>query len=279
MFSELSQEFADLFTASSLITLVILTALETVLGFDNLLYISIEAKRVAPDQQARVRRIGTILAIGLRIVLLFVVLQLIAMFQQPWFTIDVPLMHGVINGHSLIVMVGGLFLMKTALTEIRHMMSIEDLEHDEGRGPKHRSVAMALFWILLMNIVFSFDTVLSAVALTKNFIVMSLAIVISGAMMVLLAGHVARFLEKNRLYEVLGLFVLLLVGIMLLSEGAHIAHLDLFGYEIHPLEKSTFYFVVAALIIVDIIQGRYQKKIVAEEKTRPAVADDGAAHS
>ncbi len=261
---------ADLFTAENLVTLLVLTALETVLGFDNLLYISIEAKRVAPERQKYVRQVGMVLAIALRIVLLFVVLQLIAMFQQPWFTIDVALMHGIINGHSLIVMVGGLFLMKTALTEIRHMMSIENLEHGDGQGPKHRSVAMALLWILLMNIVFSFDTVLSAVALTKNFAVMALAIVISGAMMVLLANHVARFLEKNRLYEVLGLFVLLLVGIMLLSEGAHIAHLDLFGYEIRPLEKSTFYFVVAALVIVDIVQGRYQKKITAEEKNKPA---------
>ena len=270
MFSELSREFVELFTVSSLITLVILTTLETVLGFDNLLYISIEAKRVAPDQQARVRRVGTILAIGLRIVLLFVVLQLIAMFQQPWFSIDIPIMHGIVNGHSLIVMAGGLFLMKTALTEIRHMMTIEDLEHGEREGPKHRSVAMALVWILVMNIVFSFDTVLSAVALTKNFIVMSLAIILSGALMVLLADHVARFLDKNRLYEVLGLFVLLLVGVMLLSEGAHIAHLDLFGYEIHPLEKSTFYFVVAALVIVDIVQGRYQKKLKVEAARKDA---------
>ena len=276
MFSELSREFVELFTVSSLITLVILTTLETVLGFDNLLYISIEAKRVAPDQQARVRRVGTILAIGLRIVLLFVVLQLIAMFQQPWFSIDIPIMHGIVNGHSLIVMAGGLFLMKTALTEIRHMMTIEDLEHGEREGPKHRSVAMALVWILVMNIVFSFDTVLSAVALTKNFIVMSLAIILSGALMVLLADHVARFLDKNRLYEVLGLFVLLLVGVMLLSEGAHIAHLDLFGYEIHPLEKSTFYFVVAALVIVDIVQGRYQKKLKVEASRK--AAGEGSGH-
>jgi predicted tellurium resistance membrane protein TerC len=261
MFSQLGTEFVELFTVGSLITLVILTALETVLGFDNLLYISIEAKRVAPAQQARARRMGTLLAILLRIVLLFVVLQLIAMFQAPWFNIDIPFLHGIINGHSLIVMVGGLFLMKTALTEIRHMMAVEDLEHEVGEGPKHRTFAMAMFWILIMNIVFSFDTVLSAVALTKNFIVMSLAIIISGTLMVLLADRVAAFLEKNRLYEVLGLFILLLVGLMLLSEGAHLAHLDLFGYEIHPLEKSTFYFVVGALVIVDIIQGRYQKKL------------------
>jgi predicted tellurium resistance membrane protein TerC len=266
LFGELSREFVELFTLGALTTLVILTALETVLGFDNLLYISIEAKRVAPEHQARVRRLGTLLAILLRIVLLFVVLLLIQAFQASWFKISIPYLNGDFNGHSIIVLLGGLFLIKTAMTEIRHMLMIDDLHGDKGVGTKHRTVASALMWIIIMNIVFSFDTVLSAVALTKNFIVMSLAIVISGALMVLLADHVARFLQKNRMYEVLGLFVLLLVGMMLTAEGAHLAHLYIFGYEIHPLEKATFYFVVAALVIVDIIQGRYQKKIDHEKQ-------------
>ncbi len=258
---------ANLFTVENLTTLLVLTALETVLGFDNLLYITIEAKRVAPAQQAYVRKIGTILAIGLRIVLLFVVLQLIAMFQASWFKIDLSFFHGDFNGHSLIVLLGGLFLINTALKEIRHMLTVDDLEHEEGEGPKHRSVASAIFWILVMNIVFSFDTVLSAVALTDHFIVMATAIVLSGILMVVLADHVARFLEKNRLYEVLGLFVLLLVGVMLTAEGGHIAHLSFFGYDVEPMTKSTFYFVVAALVIVDVIQGRYQKKLNAEDNS------------
>lgn len=256
----------DLFTIENLFTLIVLTALETVLGFDNLLYITIEAKRVSPAQQSHVRRVGTILAIGLRIVLLFVVLQLIALFQNPFFSFTTPVFAGSFNGHSVIVLLGGAFLIRTALTEIHHMLTIDDLEHEEGEGPKHRSVASALFWILVMNIVFSFDTVLSAVALTKNFIVMSAAIVLSGALMVLLAEHVANFLQKNRLYEVLGLFVLLLVGVMLIAEGGHIAHLAFFGYPVEPMAKSTFYFVIAALVIVDILQGRFQKKISIEEK-------------
>jgi predicted tellurium resistance membrane protein TerC len=117
---------------------------------------------------------------------------------------------------------------------------------------------------MAMNIVFSFDTVLSAVALTKNIIVMATAIVLSGILMVALAEHVANFLQRNRMYEVLGLFVLLLVGVMLLSEGGHIAHLAFFGYPVEPMAKSTFYFVVGALLIVDIVQGRYQKKLMAE---------------
>jgi predicted tellurium resistance membrane protein TerC len=261
--------FTGLFTVENLMTLLVLTALETVLGFDNLLYISIEAKRVAPERQKYVRRIGTMLAIGLRIVLLFVVLQLIAWFQDPLFGFSSAWFSANVNGHSLIVLAGGAFLIHTALKEIFHMLVVHDIE-GEGKGqPAHSSVGRALFWILVMNIVFSFDTVLSAVALTKNFIVMSTAIILSGILMVALAERVASFLQKNRMYEVLGLFVLLLVGVMLLAEGGHIAHIAFFGYPVEPMAKTTFYFVVVALLIVDIVQGRYQKKIMAEEGRRP----------
>ena len=252
---------ADLFTAENMVTLVILTLLETILGFDNLLYISLEAKRVAPASQAWVRRWGTFLAIGLRIVLLFVVLQLIARFQVPWFSFDWGLASGTFNGHSLIVLFGGMFLIRTAVKEIHHMLHVGDLENERAPEARHRSVSSAIFWILVMNIVFSFDTVLSAVALTRNFIVMSVAIILSGLLMVWLADHVARFLEKNRLYEVLGLFILLLVGTMLMAEGGHIAKLTFFGFEVEPVAKSTFYFILAALIVVDILQGKYQKKL------------------
>ncbi len=257
---------ADLFTIENLFTLIILTALETVLGFDNLLYISIQAKQVEPSRQQYVRRLGMILAIGLRIVLLFVILQLIAMFQMPIFGFALRVAEGTTNGHSLILMAGGAFLIHTAMKEIFHMLVVHDLDKETGGGPKHSSVARALFWILAMDIVFAFDTVLSAVALTDNFIVMATAIVVSGGLMVLMSEQVARFLQKNRMYEVLGLFVLLMVGVMLLAEGGHTAHLAFFGYPIEPMAKSTFYFVVAALVIVDVVQGRYQKKLMAEEK-------------
>jgi predicted tellurium resistance membrane protein TerC len=257
---------AEFFTPENLVTFLVLTALETVLGFDNLLYISIEAKRVAPDKQKYVRQVGIVLAIALRIVLLFVVLQLISAFQNPLFAIELPpLVSGNVNGHSLIVLLGGIFLLYTALKEIYHMLAAPELGHGQSNGRAMRSVASALVWILIMNIVFSFDTVLSAVALTKNFWVMALAIIVSGMLMVLLAERVATFLAKNRMYEVLGLFVLLLVGVMLMSEGGHIAHLSFFGYPIEPMAKSTFYFVVVALVIVDIIQSRYQRKLLAEK--------------
>jgi predicted tellurium resistance membrane protein TerC len=257
--------FENLFTIDSLITFLILTALETVLGFDNLLYISIESKKVDPARESSVRRTGIVLAIGLRILLLFVVLQLIAAFQAPIWQVQSPIFGASVSGHSLIVLFGGIFLIYTAIKEIYHMIGTSDLEHGADSAPR-RSVAAALTWILVMNVVFSFDTVLSAVALTRNFIVMTAAIIVSGALMVVLADRVANFLRKNRMYEILGLFVLLLVGYMLLSEGGHLAELSFFGFHIEPMAKSTFYFVLATLVIVEIIQSRYQKRILEEQE-------------
>ncbi len=253
---------AEVFTLEHLTTFLILTALETVLGFDNLLYISIESKRTGAKNEAYVRRMGIFLAIGLRIVLLFVVLKLIELFQAPFFHFDWTYVKGALSGHSLIVLVGGYFLIRTALKEIHHMLTVDELGTDEdGDGAGKRTIAASLFLILVMNIVFSFDTVLSAIALTKNFPVMVAAIIVSGLLMMWMADAVANFLKKNRMYEVLGLFVLLLVGFMLLSEGGHLAELSFFGYAVEPMSKTTFYFVLATLVVVDVTQSRFQKKL------------------
>lgn len=91
------------------------------------------------------------------------------------------------------------------------------------------------------------------------------AILSSGLAMMLLADHVAAFLQRNRQYEVLGLFILLIVGVVLLGEGGHVAHLTFFGFPIEPMAKSTFYFAVAVLVIVDLLQSRYQRKLNREQ--------------
>ncbi len=261
----------DFFTLENLFTLLMLILLQAVLGFDNLLYISIESKRVDAASQSFVRRSGIGIAIALRIVLLFVLMSAISAFSEPvakfgW--------KGVIEGditfHSLIVLIGGAFIIYTAIKEIYHMIGTFDLEHEAGKG--RRSVFTAVTWIVLMNLVFSFDSILSAMALTNNFWTMALAIVISGAMMVYLADTVAEFLQKNRMYEVLGLFILLIVGAMLLSEGGHLGHLKFFGYPIEPMAKSTFYFVIFVMVAVDIVQGRYQRRIIAEAQAREKLA-------
>jgi predicted tellurium resistance membrane protein TerC len=249
-----------LFTLDSLITLLMLIFLQIVLGFDNLLYISIESKRVEAGSQSMVRKTGLGLAIIFRLVLLYAILKAVDSFQAKMFGVDLgDLAHGSFNLHSLIVLFGGIFITYTAVREIHHMLSVENIEH--VNGGKTRSVAMAITMIVVMNLIFSFDSILSAMALTRIFVIMATAIIISGVMMILLADTVAEFLKKNRMYEVLGLFILLIVGVMLLSEGGHLAHLHLFGQPVEPMAKTTFYFVIITLVIVDVIQTRYQKKL------------------
>ena len=136
----------------------------------------------------------------------------------------------------------------------------------EEAGRK-RSVQAAIFWIAVMNLVFSFDSILSAIALTHVFGVMAIAIVFSGILMIFMADKVAEFLKANRMYEVLGLFILLIVGVMLLSEGGHYADLHLFGYAVEAMSKTTFYFAIFVLVLCDIIQSRYQKKLLSAKGT------------
>lgn len=248
-----------LFTVENFVTLALLTLLQAVLGLDNLLYISLESKRAPEAKQKRVRQIGIGGAIVLRIVLLFVLLKVIELFQDSLFAVHATgVFEGDFNLHSLIVLFGGVFIMYTAVREIMHMMRLEADDHMEK---KPKSVAMITLSIILMNLVFSFDSILGAIALTDVFWVMATAIIIGGLVMIWLAGRVTEFLKKNRMYEVLGLFILLIVGIMLLSEGGHLAHMKLFGNDITPMSKTTFYFVIFVLVIVDIVQGRYQKKL------------------
>ncbi|MDB2384218.1 tellurium resistance protein TerC [bacterium] len=250
-----------------------LILLQAVLGFDNLLYISLESKKVAPERQAYVRRVGLIIAIAARLVLLFVLLQAIQLFQDPFLNINLPgIIEAELNFHAVIVLVGGGFIIYTAIQEIFHMMAISNGDH-HAKG-KRRSVGTAIFWIVAMNLVFSFDSILSTLALTDVFWVMVVGVLGTGIGMILLADHVADFLDRNRMYEVLGLFVLLLVGVLLLSEGGHLSHLKLFGYEILPMAKSTFYFVLFVMVAVDLVQGRYQKKLMAERSAVQKVVDE-----
>lgn len=244
----------------NIITLLMLVLLQAVLGFDNLLYISLESKNAPADRQSYVRKVGIGLAIVLRIVLLFVLVSLIDSFQSTLFEIHLSgMIEGKFNIHSLIVLLGGGFIIYTAVKEIWHMMSLD--EHEEQQDKKEKSVGTVIALIVLMNLVFSFDSILSAIALTDVFWVMATAIMIGGALMILLADRISEFLRKNRMYEVLGLFILFLVGVMLLSEGGHLAHLELFGGEITPMSKATFYFILFILVVIDVVQGRYQRKI------------------
>lgn len=253
---------------ANLTTLGFLVLLQAVLGFDNLLYISLESKHAPVEKRQMVRSWGIGIAIFLRIGLLCFLVYLKDWFEQTTLPkIDLNVFEASFSLHSLIVLAGGGFIIYTAMKEIWHMTRLEHDDHGGGEDKK-KSVGSVIFWIVLMNLVFSFDSILSAMALSDVFWVMAAAIVISGVMMVWLSDRVATFLEKNRMYEVLGLFVLFVVGIMLVSEGGHLAHINIFGSEVEPMTKTTFYFVLAVLVLTDIVQSRYQKKILMTDKAK-----------
>lgn len=263
----------DLFTLENMGNLLMLCFLQAVLGFDNLLFISIESRRAPLAQQKSVRFWGIIIAVALRIVLLFVMIRLIDLLREPFFVMNwTGILEGGVNFSTVVFVLGGIFIMYTALKEITHMLSIEDLGTDVS-GKSGKSATQVLVLIVTMNLVFSFDSILSALAITDVFIVLAIAIVISGLAMLVLADGVTNFLKKNRMYEVLGLFILLIVGVVLLGEAgpaaAHAAHDDalqvrIFGYALLPMSKTTFYFSVVVLVAVEVIQSGYQRKLSAE---------------
>lgn len=256
---------AEILTLGNLIDLLLLVLLQAVLGFDNLLYISLESQRAPAHQQASVRKWGIGLAVFFRIILLFIILKMVNSFKEELFSLNwTGVIEGTFNFHALIVLFGGVFILYTAMKEILHMMKLEEGAANIDRKPK--SMFQVVFLIVLMNVVFSFDSILSAMAISQVFAVMASAIIIGGILMIVLADTVSDFLQNNRMYEVVGLFILFLVGVMLLSEAGHLSHLKLFGNEITQMSKATFYFILVIIIIIDVVQSRYQKKLLGMSK-------------
>lgn len=240
--------------------LVMLILLQAVLGFDNLLYISLESRRAPVDKRKMVQTTGIGIAIILRIGLLFLLQYLIKLLEDPFFGFDIKgIFSANFSGHALIVLFGGGFILWTAVKEIWHMLNY-DPAVEENKKPSSPGKIIAM--IVFMNLIFSFDSILGAMALTKKFWIMATAIIISGILMIWLADRVSKFIQKNKMYEVLGLFVLLIVGIMLLTEGGELAHIKVLDAPVHAMNKATFYFVITILILIDLVQGKYQKNLL-----------------
>ncbi|MEO0485840.1 MAG: TerC family protein [Pseudomonadota bacterium] len=278
---------AELLTIENLGNLLMLCFLQAVLGFDNLLYISIESQRAPVAQQRAVRFWGIIIAVALRVILLFAMVNLIDLLSEPFYVFHwVGVIEGGVNFATCVFLFGGVFIIYTAVKEISHMLSIEHL-HTDVEGKSGKSATQVVLLIVFMNLIFSFDSVLSAIAITDVFPVLAIAILLSGLAMLVLADGVTRFLEKNRMYEVLGLFILLIVGVVLIGEAgvaaahavestaadvaSHTTHdnelaIKIFGYALVPMSKTTFYFAVIVLFAVEIIQSGYRRKLDAERR-------------
>ena len=235
-----------------------LILLQVVLGFDNLLYIALESKKAPKEKQSFVRKVGIGIAIFFRLLLLLFLIKLIEKFENPFIKYESEFLSLNMNLESLIILLGGIFILYTSIKEIWHMLHFEQNISEE----KNKSVTQTIIMIVFMNLVFSFDSILSAMALTENNYIIAIAIIIGGVLMIVAANKVAVFLQKNRMYEVLGLFILFLVGIMLISDGGHQAHMKILSQEISPMNKSTFYFILTILVIIDIVQSKYQKNLL-----------------
>ncbi len=253
MYSLIMPDFASPETWMSMLTLIFL---EIVLGIDNIIFITIASNKLAKEDQGKARNIGLFLAMVFRIVILFGLTYLLAM-DKPLWTIDEPNFQVAFTGQAIILFLGGLFLLYKSTSEIHHK-----LEGDDGHGNSSKpkaSLNAVIFQIVLINIVFSFDSILTAVGLTDNVFIMIVAVVISVAIMMLFAGPIGNFVNEHPSIQMLGLAFLILIGFMLMAEAAHLSHLKIAGSEVGSVPKGYLYFAIAFSLAVEFLNLRLKK--------------------
>ena len=241
------------------VSLATLTFLEIILGVDNIVFITIASNRLKKEERPKARNIGLILAMVLRIVLLFGISYLIAM-QAPLFEVDFTGVEGAFSGQSLILIAGGIFLLYKSTSEIHHKLEGDPEQDHEQVEKAGSSLTRAIVQITLINAVFSFDSILTAVGLTKNLTIMIIAIVVSILVMIAFAGPVGRFVNRHPTVQMLGLSFLILIGFMLIAEGAHLAHLTVAGAEIGAVPKGYLYFAIVFSLGVEFLNLQLRKK-------------------
>lgn len=258
-----------IFTTDGLIALLTLTFLEIILGIDNIVFLSIVSGKLEPKDQPKARRVGLLLAMVFRIALLFGITWVMSL-KESFYDFDFGFFSGGISGQSLIIFGGGLFLLYKSVSEIHHKLEGEE---ESAGGKASNSLSAAIIQIALLNIVFSFDSILTAIGLVSSaeppkgfgpagaIEIMILAIVISIVVMLAFAGPVSKFVNEHPTIQILGLSFLILIGVMLLAEGSHLAHFR-FGddVEVHSIPKGYLYFAIFFSLFVEFLNLRMKKK-------------------
>jgi predicted tellurium resistance membrane protein TerC len=244
--------------------LLTLTFLEIVLGIDNIIFISIASEKLPPAQRPRAANIGLLLAMVMRIALLFGVSWLIAM-EEPWININLDWIHAGFSGQSLILIAGGLFLLYKSTTEIRHKLEGPDTVQGQSEENKlKKTLSNVIVQITVINIVFSFDSILTAVGMTNGLtgalLIMIIAVVISVLIMMVFAVPVGNFVNRHPTIQMLGLAFLILIGFMLIAEGAHLAHLSIVGSEVGAVPKGYLYFAISFSLFVEFLNMKLRKQ-------------------
>ncbi len=241
------------------IALLTLTFLEIILGIDNIVFLSIVSGKLAEKDQPKARRIGLLLAMAFRIILLFGITWVLGL-QKSILDINLSFFSAHITGQSLIIFGGGLFLLYKSVSEIHHKMEGEE---EEGTAKSGNTLVAAIIQIAVLNLVFSFDSILTAVGLISMkspaeggfgydgaLAIMILAIIISVVIMMIFAGPVSKFVNNHPTIQILGLSFLILIGVMLLAEGSHLAHFR-FGndVEVGLYQKVIYTFLFSSLYL------------------------------
>jgi predicted tellurium resistance membrane protein TerC len=245
------------------IALLTLTFLEIILGIDNIIFISIVTGKLPVDQRKKATRIGLFLAMFMRIGLLFGITVLIAM-KEPWFSFDFGWFSGNITGQALILLLGGLFLIYKSTNEIREKVDHKGHEEATLGNVAKKSFGNVIFQILLIDLIFSVDSILTAVGMTTGvdgaLYIMITAVVIAVAVMMLFAVPVGNFVNANPSIQILGLAFLILIGFMLITESMHLSDATLLGEKVGIVPKGYLYFAIAFSLAVEMLNMRMNKK-------------------
>lgn len=245
------------------VALLTLTFLEIVLGIDNIIFISIATGKLPVEQRKKATKLGMFLAMFMRIGLLFGINLLIQM-KEPWFHIDFSWFSAGVTGQSLILLGGGLFLIYKSTNEIREKVDEKGHEEKELVKSATKSFQNVLLQIIMIDLVFSFDSILTAVGMTNGvtgaIYIMITAVVISVLIMMQFAVPVGNFVNKHPSIQILGLSFLILIGFMLLTESAHLSNALIFGNHVTPVPKGYLYFAISFSLLVEVLNMKMTKK-------------------
>ncbi|SDX82965.1 TerC family protein [Hymenobacter psychrophilus] len=242
-------DFSVFSQAHTWVSLLTLTFMEIVLGIDNIIFISIIVNRLPVALQPRGRTIGLLLALVCRIGLLLSISWIVGL-KASLFTLNLPWLDEPfgVSGRDLILLAGGLFLIGKSTTEIHTKLQGE--EDDETQAGKGRvSMLNIIFQIIVIDIVFSFDSILTAVGLVDNVLIMILAVILSMGVMIAFSGVVADFVNRNPTIKMLALSFLIMIGVLLVMEAFH-----------QEIEKGYIYFAMAFSLLVEVLNMRLRKK-------------------
>jgi len=247
----------------AIMALLTLTFLEIILGVDNIIFISIAANKVDISYRKKAVNWGLFFAMALRIILLLGISVVIAA-NKPFFHFEWWIFEGHPSGQSLILFLGGLFLIYKSTSEIHHKIEGDNDTSKESKEKRRKTtLANAVTQIMLINVVFSIDSILTAIGMTNGINnavpIMIVSVVLSMVIMMVFANQVSVFVNKNPTIQMLGLSFLILIGFMLILEGGHLADFSVAGSHIGSIPKGYLYFAIAFSFGVELLNMRMRK--------------------